>query len=61
MKISEFQELFSTLTNFKKNRFHPLVWINGKPKIGKNVIIGFFSEVNAKNAKIIIGDNCDIA
>ena len=61
MDISEFQELFSTLTNFKKNAFHPLVWINGNPKIGKNVHIGFFSEVNAKEAKITIGDDCDIA
>lgn len=61
MKVDEFQDLFSALTNFKKNPFHPLVWINGTPKIGKNVSIGFFSEVNAKNAKIIIGDNCDIA
>ena len=44
-----------------KNPFHPLVCINGKPKIGKNVYIGAFSEVNAKGAKVIIGDNCDIA
>lgn len=61
MDISEFEDLFLSLTNFKKNKFHPLVWINGKPEIGKNVSIGFFSEVNAKNAKIVIGDNCDIA
>jgi len=46
---------------FKENPFHPLVSINGKPKIGKNVCIGFFSEVNAKNASVLIGDNCDIA
>ena len=25
------------------------------------MLIGFFSEVNAKDAKITIGDNCDIA
>ena len=61
MDASEFQELFSSLTDFRKNRFHPLVWINGKPEIGRNVLIGFFSEINAKGAKIIIGDNCDIA
>lgn len=59
--MDEFQELFASLTHFKKNKFHPLVWINGEPKIGKNVLIGFFSEVNAKEAKIVIGDNCDIA
>ena len=44
-----------------KNPFHPLVCINGKPKIGKNVYIGIFSEVNAKGANVIIGSNCDIA
>ena len=45
----------------KKNQFHPLVLINGKPKIGKNVYIGVFSEVNANGAEVIIEDNCDIA
>ena len=61
MEISKFQKMFSELTNFRKNQFHPLVWINGTPKIGKNVSIGFFSEVNTKDVKISIGDNCDIA
>ncbi len=61
MDKSEFQELFSTLTNFKKNRFHPLVWINGEPEIGNNVYIGGMSEINANGARVIIGDNCDIA
>ena len=61
MEISEFQTIFSEFTNFKKNKFHPLIWINGTPKIGKNVTIGFFSEINSKNVKIIIGDDCDIA
>ncbi len=44
-----------------ENQFHPLAFINGEPEIGKNVCIGFFSEVNAKGAKVVIGDNCDIA
>jgi len=61
MNKEEFQTLFSDLTDFKKNRFHPLVWIGGNPKIGKNVYIGGLSEINAKDAKVIIGDNCDIA
>ena len=61
MEPPEFQELFSSLTNFKKNRFHPLVWISGEPEIGENVFIGAMSEVNAKGSKVIIGDNCDIA
>jgi len=45
MDKSEFQKMFSSLTNFKKNKFHPLVWIGGNPKIGKNVYIGGLSEV----------------
>lgn len=61
MEPHDFQDLFSSLTNFKKNRFHPLVWISGEPEIGENVFIGAMSEVNAKEAKVIIGDNCDIA
>jgi acetyltransferase-like isoleucine patch superfamily enzyme len=61
MDLEEFQKLFSDLTNFRKNRFHPLVWINGEPEIGENVSIGGMSEINAKGAKVIIGDNCDIA
>lgn len=61
MNKEEFQKLFSEITHFALNRFHLLVWINGKPEIGKGVSIGFFSEVNAKNAKVVIGDNCDIA
>ena len=35
--------------------------INGNPIIGKNVAIGFWSEINAKNAYVAIGNNCDIA
>lgn len=61
MELKEFQKNFSELTNIKENRFHPLVWINGEPEIGKNVYIGGFSEVYAKGAKVVIGDNCDIA
>ena len=61
MELAEFQKLFSTLTNFKKNSFHPLVWINGEPEIGENVYIGGMSEVNATGARVIIGNNCDIA
>ena len=61
MNIEEFQDLFSSLTSFKKNSFHPLVWIVGEPKIGKNVYIGGMSEINAGNASVNIGDNCDIA
>lgn len=47
--------------DLRKNPYHPLVFVNGNPKIGNNVCIGFFSEVNAKGGEIVIGDNCDIA
>lgn len=55
------QEWFTRLTAFPGNRFHPLVWIVGNPEIGEDVYIGGFSEVNAKGARVKIGDNCDIA
>ena len=58
---SKFKDFFLKFIENKKNKFHPLVWINGSPKIGKNVYIGGFSEINAKGAKIEIGNNCDIA
>ena len=61
MDTNEFQNLFAAMTNFKKNRFHPLVWINGEPEIGENVYIGGMSEVNANGARVVIKDNCDIA
>lgn len=61
MDRTEFQKLFSELSGMRENQFHPLVWINGEPEIGENVYIGGMSEVYAKGAKVIIGDNCDIA
>ena len=56
-----FSKALSRILGFKKNSYHPLVWINGNPQIGNNVHIGGFSEVNAKSVKVVIGDNCDIA
>jgi len=61
MDLKVFQELFSQLTTFKENRFHPLVWVVGEPEIGEGVYIGGFSEVNCKDAHVRIGDYCDIA
>lgn len=61
MDVQEFQKIFSQLTDFKENPFHPLVWIHGEPEIGKNVFIGAFSEINAKGSRVVIGDYCDIA
>lgn len=63
MKFIEsfFLYVFRRVMNFKKNTYHPMVWINGDPNIGLGVAIGGFSEINAKNAKLTIGDYCDIA
>jgi acetyltransferase-like isoleucine patch superfamily enzyme len=61
MNLDQFQEMFSRLTDFRANRFHPLVWINGEPEFGQGVYVGGFSEINAKGARIVIGDHCDIA
>jgi len=61
MDIKEFEVLFNRCTGFKRNKFHPFVWIVGDPEIGDNVYIGGFSEVNGKGAKVCIGEGCDIA
>ena len=55
------QQWFTRLTDFPKNRFHPLVWIVGEPEIGEDVYIGGLSEINAKGARVRIGSHCDIA
>jgi len=59
--FKQFQDYFLKFVENKKNIYHPLAWINGSPKLGKNIYIGGFSEINSKGAKIIIGSNCDIA
>jgi len=61
MTKKEFKKLMLKVIENQENSFHLFVFINGKPKIGKNVFVGFFSEINAKGVKISIGDNCDIA
>lgn len=61
MEDSKFRELFLRTIHNKDNPFHPLVWINGEPEIGRGTYIGGFSEVNAKGAKVTIGCDCDIA
>ena len=58
---AELWRSLSALTGMKENRFHPFVWIVGEPQIGERVYIGGFSEVNAKDARVVIGDFCDIA
>ena len=52
---------FSRNLDIPENPFHPLVWINGTPKIGKGTYIGGMSIINAKDVKVEIGENCDIA
>jgi acetyltransferase-like isoleucine patch superfamily enzyme len=55
------KNLILNLLKLTPNSFHPLVFIHGKPDIGRNVYIGLFSEVNARGGSVTIGDNCDIA
>lgn len=57
----ELQRELLEFLDFKPNRFHPLVWVRGKPEIGSDVYIGFFSIVNAKNCRIKIGSHSFIA
>ena len=56
-----FKKIFAKLIKMPVNKFHPLVYIGGEPEFGQNVFVGLFSEINAKGAKVKIGDNCDIA
>jgi acetyltransferase-like isoleucine patch superfamily enzyme len=58
---AEFKRSLSEATGMQENRFHPFVWIVGAPQIGDGVYIGGFSEVNARDANVVIGACCDIA
>jgi acetyltransferase-like isoleucine patch superfamily enzyme len=58
---ADFKRSLSEATGMKENRFHPFVWIVGEPQIGFGVYIGGFSEVNARDARVSIGNHCDIA
>lgn len=49
------------LLDLRDNPYHPLAFINGEPEMGKDVFVGFLSEINAKGARVMIGDRCDIA
>jgi acetyltransferase-like isoleucine patch superfamily enzyme len=60
MTREEFAKLLAETTHMPENRFHPFVWILGDPEIGEGVSIAGFSEVNARHAKVVIGDHCDI-
>jgi acetyltransferase-like isoleucine patch superfamily enzyme len=56
-----FRETFLKMIDNQENPFHPLVFVQGEPEVGKNVYIGLFSEINARGSRVVIGDNCDIA
>lgn len=56
-----FRKNFFNMIDNQENQFHPLVFVQGEPEVGVNVYVGVFSEVNARGARIYIGDNCDIA
>jgi acetyltransferase-like isoleucine patch superfamily enzyme len=57
----DFRRSLAEATGLRENRFHPFVWIVGEPEIGEGVYIGGFSEVNAREARVVIGSYCDIA
>lgn len=59
--MKEFSEKVLNALKMKKNKYHPLVHILGKPKIGNGTYIGFYSEINANKSIVKIGMNCDIA
>ena len=61
MREAEFTDMLMKIMDNRHNPYHPFVFIHGEPKIGKNVYIGLFSEINAKYSEVIIGDCCDIA
>jgi len=61
MTNDEFKKQLSEVITFRENQFHPLVWVLGEPEVGENVYVGGLSEINAKGARVSIGDNCDIA
>jgi acetyltransferase-like isoleucine patch superfamily enzyme len=60
MQAQEFRELFLGMIDNRENPYHPLVWMNGTPEIGAGCKIGFFTEVFAKGARLVIGEGCDI-
>jgi acetyltransferase-like isoleucine patch superfamily enzyme len=60
MDPRQFKQLLRDTIHNQDNPFHPLVWISGTPQIAAGCYIGLFSEVNAKGARVVIGEGCDI-
>ena len=52
-----FRYLIAKTLGLNYNKYHPLVWIVGKPEIGDNVYIGGFSEANCNKSSLKIGKN----
>ncbi len=61
MDADQFQRMLRESIGHKENPFHRFVWITGTPVIGPNTFIGGYSSINATDADVEIGDNCDIA
>jgi acetyltransferase-like isoleucine patch superfamily enzyme len=57
----KYRLLMIELFDLRRNPFHPLVFVNGTPEIGSGVYVGLFSEINAKEGRVVLGNNCDIA
>jgi acetyltransferase-like isoleucine patch superfamily enzyme len=60
MHAEEFKALFLELMHNQDNPYHPMVCIRGTPEIGTGCKIGYYSEIFAKGARVVIGDYCDI-
>jgi acetyltransferase-like isoleucine patch superfamily enzyme len=61
MDSKQFRNRFFEVMEYPDNPYHALVWINGNPEIGSGTYIGGFTDINSKGARLVIGDNCDIA
>ena len=59
--IKDYRKHFFDLMEYPDNPYHPLVWINGNPKIGTSTYIGGFADINSNGASLTIGANCDIS
>lgn len=60
MDAQQFKASFLEMIHNRDNPYHPLVWINGTPEIGPGCKIGFFTEIFAKGARLVIGEGSDI-
>lgn len=59
--MKDFKQNVIDALEIPNNTLHPLVFISGNVKIGKDSYIGAFSEINGNKSKVDIAENCDIA